>query len=276
MSLGSIKTEVTVTHWESTRTSERVWTRADSTIRNGYYVGSNRYVSYTYDYPNAHVFLITDSNIGMAVLVDIEIDAEAFDLGRITVGDDVHISLDRIVPLTAEVMPFFWAEGTDFEAFEQRVREVPLVDSLEPITRLDGQVLYRVQWSEDAHDFTALLVESGATVLEASGNSRWQFCLRFDTHGGLRALRDRCREAGIDYRIRNISVQTGATEAETGVRLTPGQREAIVTAVEAGYFDVPRKTTLDELATGFDVSPQALSQRIRRATHEILRDVLDT
>mgnify|MGYP006273970441 FL=1 len=103
----------------------------------------------------------------MAVLVDLEIAAEAFDLGRITVGDDVHISLDRIVPLTAEVMPFFWAEGTDFEAFEQRVREVPLVDSLEPITRLDGQVLYRVQWSEDAHDFTALLVESGATVLEA-------------------------------------------------------------------------------------------------------------
>ena len=212
----------------------------------------------------------------MAVLVDLEIAAEAFDLGRITVGDDVHISLDRIVPLSAEVMPFFWAEGTDFEAFEQRVREVPLVDSLEPITRLDGQVLYRVQWSEDAHDFTALLVESGATVLEASGNSRWQFCLRFDTHEGLRALRDRCREAGIDYRIRNVSVQTGSTEAETRVRLTPGQHEAIVTAVEAGYFDIPRETTLDELATEFDVSPQALSQRIRRATNEILRDVLDT
>jgi len=102
----------------------------------------------------------------MAVLVDLEIAAEAFDLGRTTVGDDVHISLDRIVPLTAEVMPFFWAEGTDFQVFEQRIGEVPLVDSLEAITRLDGQVLYRVQWSEDAHDFTALLIESRPTVLE--------------------------------------------------------------------------------------------------------------
>ena len=213
----------------------------------------------------------------MAVLVDLEIAAEAFDLGRITVGDDdIRVTLDRVVPLTAELMPFFWAEGTEFEAFERRVREAPIVDSLEAITRLDGQVLYRVQWSEDAHDFTALLVESGATILEASGNSRWQFCLRFDTHGGLRALRNRCREAGIDYRIRNISAQTGSTETNTRVQLTPGQHEAIVTAVEAGYFDVPRKTTLDELATGFDVSPQALSQRIRRATNEILRDVLDT
>ena len=213
----------------------------------------------------------------MAVLVDLEIAAEAFDLGRVTAGDNgMHISLDRIVPLTSDVMPFFWAEGTDFEAFERRVREAPIVDSLEAIARFDHQVLYRVQWSEDAHDFTSILVESGATVLEASGNSRWQFCLRFDTHGGLRALRNRCREAGIDYRIRNISAQTGSTETNTRVQLTPGQHEAIVTAVEAGYFDVPRKTTLDELATGFDVSPQALSQRIRRATNEILRDVLDT
>lgn len=212
----------------------------------------------------------------MAVLVDLEIAAEAFDLGRITTGDDdVHISLDRIVPLTADVMPFFWAEGTDFEAFEQRVREEPIVDSLEAIARFDHQTLYRVQWSEDAHDFTSILVESGATVLEATGNTPWLFRLRFDTHAGLRALRDRCREAGIDYRIRNISTQTESTEASTQFRLTPGQHEAIVTAVEAGYFEVPRKTTLDELATGFDVSPQALSQRIRRATNEILQDALD-
>jgi len=212
----------------------------------------------------------------MAVLVDLEIAAEAFDLGRITAGDDgMHISLDRIVPLTSDVMPFFWAEGADFEAFEQRVREAQIVESLEAIGRFDGQVLYKVQWSEDAHDFTSILVESGATVLEASGNPQWQFCLRFDTHAGLRALRDRCREAGIDYRIRNISAQTGSTETNVQVRLTPGQHEAIVAAVEAGYFDVPRKTTLDELATGFDVSPQALSQRIRRATNEILRDVLN-
>jgi len=213
----------------------------------------------------------------MTVLVDLEIAAEEFDLGRITTGDDdIRISLDRVVPLSTEVLPFFWAEGTDFEAFERYVGREHSVESLEAIARFDHQVLYRVQWNEDAHDFTSILVESRATVLEAGGNSRWQFCLRFDTHAGLRAFRDRCREAEIDYRIHNVSTQQASTESNTQSQLTPGQHEAIVTAFEAGYFGIPRETTLAELATEFDVSPQALSQRIRRATNEILQDVLNT
>jgi predicted DNA binding protein len=45
-------------------------------------------------------------------------------------------------------------------------------------------------------------------------------------------------------------------------------------AVERGYFDVPRKTTLEELADELDISRQALSEHVRRGTEKILRRAL--
>ena len=53
--------------------------------------------------------------------------------------------------------------------------------------------------------------------------------------------------------------------------LTKTQYETVVTAYELGYFDVPRKVTLKELAAELDVSHQALSERLRRS-HAALVD----
>ena len=44
--------------------------------------------------------------------------------------------------------------------------------------------------------------------------------------------------------------------------LTEKQREAVVLAVSAGYYETPRKASLGELADEFDVSKSALSQRL--------------
>ncbi|WP_255681438.1 helix-turn-helix domain-containing protein [Natrinema sp. SYSU A 869] len=52
--------------------------------------------------------------------------------------------------------------------------------------------------------------------------------------------------------------------------VTPEQREALLLALERGYFDTPRKVTLTELAEEFDISSQALSDRIRRGVKEVL------
>jgi predicted DNA binding protein len=56
--------------------------------------------------------------------------------------------------------------------------------------------------------------------------------------------------------------------------LTPDQREALVLALNRGYFATPSEVTLDELADELDISRQALSTRIRRGNESILREVL--
>ena len=62
----------------------------------------------------------------------------------------------------------------------------------------------------------------------------------------------------------------GSTVLESSRRLTPTERETIRRAVEAGYYDVPRETTLGELAAAFDVSDAAVSKTLRRAERKLL------
>ena len=207
----------------------------------------------------------------MTVLLDLKIDAEDFALGRITAGEeDIHILLDRVVPLGDEVLPFFWVEGVDVEAFERRVRAAPEVEKLEALNRVDGSVLYRVEWGEGVCTFTSILTASGATILEARGTSSWSFRLRFDSHVALRDFHALCRDADIDFTVINIATEASPMRDDVRYNLTPLQHETLVTAIERGYFEIPRQITLAELSTEFDVSSQALSDRIRRAVHEVL------
>lgn len=53
--------------------------------------------------------------------------------------------------------------------------------------------------------------------------------------------------------------------------LTPTQREALAAALTAGYYTVPRGTTLRDLADQLEVSASSLSERIRRAEGRLVR-----
>lgn len=56
--------------------------------------------------------------------------------------------------------------------------------------------------------------------------------------------------------------------------LTPKQRETLVTALEAGYYEAPREVTMSELADQMDVSQQALSKRFRGAYENLITSTL--
>ncbi|MFB6162304.1 MAG: helix-turn-helix domain-containing protein [Halococcoides sp.] len=50
--------------------------------------------------------------------------------------------------------------------------------------------------------------------------------------------------------------------------------ELLRAALEAGYFEVPRETSLAALAEEFDCAESTLSERLRRATRDILAEAL--
>jgi predicted DNA binding protein len=53
--------------------------------------------------------------------------------------------------------------------------------------------------------------------------------------------------------------------------LTSRQETIIVTALERGYFDEPKRTSLVDLAEEFHVSVSTASEILRKATHKIMR-----
>jgi predicted DNA binding protein len=61
-----------------------------------------------------------------------------------------------------------------------------------------------------------------------------------------------------------------------GEGLTDPQREALRTAYELGYFEVPRRTSLEAVGTELGVSASAASERLRRAQTQVIEERMAT
>ena len=69
-------------------------------------------------------------------------------------------------------------------------------------------------------------------------------------------------------------VQPGKSPAR--LHLTARQEDVIQTACENGYFDIPKKINLKELADCFDVCPATLCEILQRAERKVISEYVAT
>jgi predicted DNA binding protein len=207
----------------------------------------------------------------MTAIADLVVPARDFELGQLVIGHPgVHVELERIVPLDEGILPFFWVSNADPDEVEGTLRSTPEVAAVARLTELEDRVLYQVEWSRDVDGLVEALVDVSGTVLSASGaDDEWRFQLRFPDHDALSAFGRTCEEKEIDIDVKSVYNPHPPTPES---RLTAQQRRTLRIAHARGYFEVPRRTTLPELASYFGVSKQAVSQRIRRGLNNLLVD----
>ncbi|NHN59352.1 MULTISPECIES: helix-turn-helix domain-containing protein [Halorussus] len=211
----------------------------------------------------------------MSVVAEFTINADEFLLGRlIAEHPNLSVELERVVPAEKRVMPYVWGHGDDLSTFESTMETNPHVRSFAVLDRLPDSALYKIEWEEPAEQLIHGITETKATILEAYGDDEWTFRIRFEDHSGLAAFHNYCADHGITYRLNRVYALDDRSAARDLHGLTEVQHETLVEAVGRGYFDVPRQVSLAELAAKFDVSEQAVSERIRRATDAVLRHVL--
>ena len=211
----------------------------------------------------------------MAVVVEFSLDADSFPFGRSLSGDpEVRVQLERVVPLEQDHIPFVWATGDDLSQFEETLRGSEVVRRAEALTRVGDSVLYAVEWYESEEAFMNGVVEAGGTIMEAHGDGRWSFTLRFKSHADLTRFHQFYQEEGFPVYIDRVYSLDEEPGSEYGFGLTPAQREALTLAVERGYFSIPRETQLDDIADELGISKQAASERVRRGAETVLRKAL--
>ena len=216
----------------------------------------------------------------MSVLLEFTIDADQFRLGRVlSNGGDLHFELERIVPTTDQVMPFVWVAtdgdpDADLPPFEERVRDSDYVRELLALDRLEDGGLYRIEWEGDGEGLVRGLAVAEATVLEARGNGRWTFRVRFADHAHLTDFHNVLTDHDVAIHIERTYTLSRESARRRDFGLSPEQREALVLALRRGYFATPSETNLDELAEELGVTKQAVSNRIRRGNEKILRPLL--
>jgi predicted DNA binding protein len=211
----------------------------------------------------------------MSSILEVSIDSEDFVLGRtLNVDFDVTITLEEVIPTGNRAMPYFWVSGNSLAEFEESIEADPTVEAIHQHLRLSESALYRAQWAEQVQSLLYSIAEEEGTILDGVGSSgTWQFTLRFPSRDSLSNFRRRCSDLSIDLDVKRVySVSADQIDMEYG--LTAKQRETLITALEQGYFQVPRESTQQELAESLGIQSSSASETLRRAMAELIANTL--
>ena len=211
----------------------------------------------------------------MSVVLDVSVPTESFALGQVlSTASDVRVELERLVPMGADRSLHLWARGTNRSAFTRSVRSDPRVDAFVPLEECDERTLYRLELSDTTGAIVTAVCETDAVIVRGTLDEEWQFRFRFPDHDRMSTFHDRCRSDGVPIRVDRVDRTNGDGDRADVHGLSDPQREALVVALERGYFATPSETDLEALASEFDISHQALSSRLRRGLEAVLTDAL--
>ncbi|WP_251341962.1 helix-turn-helix domain-containing protein [Haloplanus halophilus] len=211
----------------------------------------------------------------MATIVLGTVPAEEFALARtLDACPDLSVETERIVETGKDtVMPLLWARGTPRSTVEEALAADPSVDNVTLLDEFDDELLYRMEWIDHVQLLVQMLANSSATVMDAWGSAdRWELRVLYPDRDHFSRTHEFCAEHGLGFDVRSIRDLDGEPAGRYG--LTDEQYRALAAATRAGYFDVPRSVDLESLAEEFDISHQALSERLRRGTKALVEDTL--
>ncbi len=101
-------------------------------------------------------------------------------------------------------------------------------------------------------------IEEGAATITISGS-----------HERLPELGSQFEELGLSYRVKRVSDQKRSVST-----LTDRQRETVLSAVEKGYYDTPRRCSLTELAEHLGLAKSTVSETLHRAEEAVVKSFL--
>lgn len=172
------------------------------------------------------------------------------------------------------VLPFLRGTARDQDVLEQALAGDETVEAVHRLAANDDSWLYWMQWSGRVESAVRTLVDDRASLLEATAaDGRWDLTILFPNHDDISATYDACAEEGVEFTIRRSKELTDLSHPGI-IELSDEQHEALTTAFESNYYEVPRDTTLEELAEDLNVSHQALSERLRRGHRSLIENVL--
>lgn len=212
----------------------------------------------------------------MSVIAEFSVDSDDFALHEsLTATPHMIVEIERVVAtLEDKVMPYFWVSGGDQAEFETAFRNDESVQNITAVDEVDSGRLYRAEWTENVETIIYAYVQIGATILQAIGrDENWELRMRFDDQDKLSQFQTYCRENDISFELNALKEQEQPM-ASAQYDLTTKQRETLVAALEAGYYDIPQEATMSELADELEISQQALSKRFHAGHKNLITSTL--
>mgnify|MGYP000669337399 CR=1 FL=1 len=166
-------------------------------------------------------------------------------------------------PATDPVVSLVWATGATDETLREALADDPCVRDADRLATAGDGWLFGVEWTADALGFVDALLEAGGTVWEAVGaEGRWELQVLFPDRQALSETYHRFEERGVSFEVDTVHGLDAVYHSRYG--LTEKERDALVTAFERGYYEVPHRVSTTELGAALGITHQAVSGRLRR------------
>lgn len=168
----------------------------------------------------------------------------------------------------------FSAHGSQLDALEAALDADPTVAEYTALTTTEDSAHYVVTYAAtaDTRGTYPVAVENDIAYLDiALQDGEYTVRARIPDRDALTALREYCRANDFSFALDRIYEETEIDAV--GNPLTDAQTEAMRVAYERGYFDSPRRATLDDIADEIGVSRQAVAARLRRGHKRLIETV---
>ena len=170
-------------------------------------------------------------------------------------------------------VPYFWAWDVSMEEFELALEGDPGIRNLAPLERTESGALYKAEWEVDS-PIIRCMANAGGIVMQARGTAEeWRLKIWFEDGADASTFQRCCDEQDVPIEVTRLR-QLADAVSEGAMRISDDQREALVLAHRAGYFEEPRGITQEELAEELDISASALGGRLRRGIGTLIEETL--
>jgi len=207
----------------------------------------------------------------MSLVAEFDLAGSVLPLTDVAGATAAELTVEELRPNEVAPVMIVHVDG-DWDSFEAAVKRPP--DNADPavVTDADDGRLYRVVLAEaPGVDLEALALSKAVVERVSVTDGGWHVRATFSDREELIAIRELCRANGLAFSLRRLA----RDDDPPGRDLTDRQREALATAHEMGYFEVPRRASMADVADALDIAPASLSERFRRGQARLVERHVD-
>ena len=181
---------------------------------------------------------------------------------------DATLRLLTGVPMGDRALELGEVRADDPAPVVEAIRSHPDISEYEALWTGDGraiaqyeaveQRLYEFLWASSLPPEFPIVVEDGVMEFDLTA-----------TREGFEAFGEALDAGEQEYELLSVVHETDGEEL-----LTERQRECVTAALRLGYFAVPRRATLAEVAGELDIDKSTASETIRRGTARVMEQYL--
>lgn len=188
---------------------------------------------------------------------------------------NLRLRLLRVAITDTAVSPLILVTPTEEEAVvDETIRADASLENVQQLATFESTQLYRAEWNEQVEsEANALTTDRGDILQAAADPSGWRLTAHFTDRDAFDNFLGHLHEDEITFTLHRLGEMD---RSPVGIQygLTPKQHDALFTAWQMGYYELPRAVSLDAVADRLGISQQAVSQRLRRANDVLIAEAL--